>query len=307
MKPVNLESDGENKDEEDNISTASETEDVQEASEETKKFDTPVASISKFIARDGSVWSSQPPSTGRVRSCNIIKSRMHKVSLPPGKNIEDSIDGLSIKSRMHKVSLPPGKNIEDSIDGLSLFIDEAILNEIVSHTNKEAERVLIDIPWKSRENIEICAFLGLLLTACHLGASNTSYDILWSSLYGAPIFRATIELKRFKSLLRFIRFDDKETRTERRRYNKLAAIRASWEKINNNLKRHWEKINNNLKRHYLPGENVIVDKQLYPSEEDVHLDNNMPLTPDKYEIKIWWVCDSQTYYPLNGIPYTGKE
>ncbi|KAK9743738.1 hypothetical protein QE152_g8382 [Popillia japonica] len=42
MEPVNLESDGEDEDEEDNISTASETEDFQEASEEEKTFLLPV-------------------------------------------------------------------------------------------------------------------------------------------------------------------------------------------------------------------------------------------------------------------------
>ncbi|KAK9685924.1 Transposase IS4 [Popillia japonica] len=169
MQPVNLESDGKDEDEEDNNSTASETEDVQEASEkESEELHIPVASISKFIARDGSVWSIQPPSTGQARSCNIIKSKMHKVILPPGRYIEDSIDAFS------------------------LFIDEAVLNEIVSHTNREAERVLIDVPWKSCDIIEISAFLGLLLTAGHLGRNNTSYDILRSSLYSLPIFRATM-------------------------------------------------------------------------------------------------------------------
>lgn len=273
METVNLESGGEDEDEEDNISTASETEDVQEASEgEREEFDTPVASISKFIAKDGSVWSSQPPSTGRVRSCNIIKSKMHKVILPPGKNIEHPIDAFS------------------------LFIDEVVLNEIVSRKNKEAERVLIDIPWKSCDNIEIRVFLGLLLTAGHLGANNTSYDVLWSPLHGPPIFRATMGLKRFKSLLRFIRFDDKETRPERRRNDKLAPIRDIWRKINNNLQNH-----------YLPGENVTVDEQLVPFRGRCSFRQYMPSKPDKYGMKIWWVCDSQTYYPLNGIPYIGKE
>ncbi|KAK9738928.1 hypothetical protein QE152_g9438 [Popillia japonica] len=125
MQPVNLESDGKDENEEDNISTASKTEDVREASEEeSEELDIPVASISKFIAKDGSVWSSQPSSTGRAHLCNIIKFKMHKVILPPA----------------------PGQNIEDSIDAFSIFINEAVLNEIVSHTNREVERVLIDTP-----------------------------------------------------------------------------------------------------------------------------------------------------------------
>lgn len=268
--PVNFESDVEDEDEEDHLSNASETEDVQEGSEEL--CDTPVVSILKFVAKDDSVWSSQPPSTGRVRSCNIIKSQMHKVILPPGKIVEDPIDAFL------------------------LFIDEAVLTEIASHTNKEAERVLIDIPWKPCDNIEIRAFLGLLLTAGHLSANDTSYDVLWSRLYGPSIFRATMGLKRFKSLLRFIRFDDKGTRSERRTNDKLAPIRVIWEKVNNNLKKH-----------YLPGENITVDEQLVPFRGRCPFRQYMPSKPDKYGMKIWWACDSETYYPLNGIPYIGKE
>lgn len=33
----------------------------------------------------------------------------------------------------------------------------------------------------------------------------------------------------------------------------------------------------------------------------------MPSQPEKYGMKIWWACDSETHYPLNGIPYTGME
>ncbi|KAJ4430420.1 hypothetical protein ANN_22636 [Periplaneta americana] len=33
----------------------------------------------------------------------------------------------------------------------------------------------------------------------------------------------------------------------------------------------------------------------------------MPSKLDKYGMKVWWACDSKTFYPLNGLPYTGKE
>ena len=45
---------------------------------------------------------------------------------------------------------------------------------------------------------------------------------LWDTSSGRHVFRA---LNRFKQLLRFIRFDDKETRPERRAIDKLAAVR----------------------------------------------------------------------------------
>ncbi|XP_056642631.1 piggyBac transposable element-derived protein 4-like [Diorhabda sublineata] len=98
-------------------------------------------------------------------------------------------------------------------------------------------------------------------------------------------------LNKFKSLLRFIRFDNKETRSQCR--DKLAAIRDIWNEINKNLKNY-----------YLPGVNQTVDEQLVPYRAR---SKYMPSKPDKYGMRIWWICDSDTSYPLNGIPYYGKE
>lgn len=33
----------------------------------------------------------------------------------------------------------------------------------------------------------------------------------------------------------------------------------------------------------------------------------MPSKPDKYGIKLFLICDSETWYPLYAIPYLGRE
>lgn len=33
----------------------------------------------------------------------------------------------------------------------------------------------------------------------------------------------------------------------------------------------------------------------------------MPKKPDRYGLKIFWLCDAKTWYPLNAIPYLGRE
>ena len=42
--------------------------------------------------------------------------------------------------------------------------------------------------------------------------------------FGRPIFRATMPRERFKVFLRFLRFDDVDTRPERQKSDNLAAI-----------------------------------------------------------------------------------
>lgn len=119
--------------------------------------------------------------------------------------------------------------------------------------------------------------------------------VLWDKLYGAPIVRATVGLKSFKALWRFIRFDDKTTRAERRRHDKLAPTRDLWEEVNN------------FRKYYLSGENITVDEQLVPFRGRCPFQQYMPSKPDKYGMKIWWVCDSETYYLMQFQKFVTTE
>ena len=85
------------------------------------------------------------------------------------------------------------------------------------------------------DSIEIEAFFGLLLAAGHMKMNKVSTKLLWSNLYDSNIFRATMSHDSFMQIMRFIRFDDKSTRSTRRAQDKLAPTRDIWEQINQNF------------------------------------------------------------------------
>jgi len=58
---------------------------------------------------------------------------------------------------------------------------------------------------------DLNAFTGLLITAGHMKSNAQNYRIFWDNLYGITIFKATMNIQRF------IRFDDKGTRSKRRK------------------------------------------------------------------------------------------
>ena len=58
-------------------------------------------------------------------------------------------------------------------------------------------------------------------------------------------------LTSFENILRFLRFDDKTTRNERRKACKMCPIRDIRKTVNQNFGKH-----------YIPSENLTVDKQL---------------------------------------------
>lgn len=57
----------------------------------------------------------------------------------------------------------------------------------------------------------------------------------------------------------------------------------------------------------LPGKCLTVDEQLVPFRGRCPFKQYIPSKPDKYGMKLFWVCDSATGYPLNAIPYLGKD
>ena len=58
---------------------------------------------------------------------------------------------------------------------------------------------------------------------------------------------------KFKFILCYIRFDDKNSRSLRRQADKFAAIRELWDSVIDNCQKS-----------YFPGANVTIDEQLFP-------------------------------------------
>jgi len=81
-------------------------------------------------------------------------------------------------------------------------------------------------------------------------------------------------INRFWNILRFISFDNQNTRIERLQNDKGAAIRDIWTILNNNS------VNK-----YNPTENLTVDEQLFPYRGRIHLirfSQYIPSKPVKY-------------------------
>lgn len=102
-------------------------------------------------------------------------------------------------------------------------------------------------------------------------------------------------LRRFNAILRFIRFNNAITRPERQVLSKSAPIDDIWMMLNANLERVYE-----------PGVNLTVDEQLFPYRGRTRFTQYIPFKPAKYGIKVWWICDSKSHFPLKGTIYTGK-
>ena len=274
--------------EEDFIHRIEDEADEQESEEdESAEEEEPVDSESSdedpaeyFRGRDGTKWFKGPPPTGRRNAANILRENGPK----PARQTEQ-------------------RTIENTF---ALFVTDDMLEKIVQWTNKSAETHVEQATrqgnvgglmerWRDIDLIELKAFLDCLLFIGISKSRHESLEQLWSGEIGRPLLRATFSLQRFQMLMRFIRFDNKETRQERGERDKLAAFREIWELFLSKCRQC-----------FIPGANVTVDEQLVGFRGRCKFRVYMPMKPDKYGLKMWILSDSSTAYVQNAQIYLGK-
>lgn len=202
------------------------------------------------------------------------------------------------------IGAPKGssQNVKMPLEAWSLFFDDEILNCILIHTNEEIDREIAkiianNITCKSHhkrvEMLELKAMIGLLYFAGLLKVNNTDIKELWSP-FSSSIFRMTMPEKRFKFILSCMRFDDKNTREERKAIDRLAHIREIWDKFITNCTANYE-----------PHSNCTIDEQLLSFHGKCLFRMYIPSKPDRYGLKILTLNDATTHYLFNAIPYCG--
>ncbi|KRX42151.1 PiggyBac transposable element-derived protein 4 [Trichinella murrelli] len=113
----------------------------------------------------------------------------------------------------------------------SLFMTKDIIDAIVLNTNIYIGNIrtkyyVRERSAKDTDEDEIKALLGLLLLAGVFQSNRLNLcDLYNTDGTGVEIFPSTMSLQRLRFLLRCLRFDDHATRAERKRQDKLAAIR----------------------------------------------------------------------------------
>lgn len=216
-----------------------------------------------FIGKSGRVWSKSPPPPSRTRAENIFRGRC----------------GPTVSTQSKK-------------EAFDFFLSSDMRADIIRYTNRHGAS---DRKWQDIDEIEFDAFVGLLIL---FGVTKGNHENLrdsWSDgPLSRPVFKATMSVNRFESILRHIRFDESDSRRSRRQTDSFAPFRDIWQKFVQNCK-----INFN------PGVNMCIDEQLIPFRGRCSFRQYLPSKPDKYGLKVFMLVDCDTGYLYNGIPYTG--
>lgn len=108
--------------------------------------------------------------------------------------------------------------------------DCGVLKHIRDCNVAEAHRHRADSLWDMTV-AELEAFIVLLYIRGAQGAKNMDVDNLWSEKWGFPFFKETMSRNRFMEIMKFLRFDKKESRRVHLQHDKLALLSATWVKF----------------------------------------------------------------------------
>ena len=158
-------------------------------------------------------FTNQPTkTTGRQSSRDVISNK----------------PGLSAKSN----------GIENELQAFQLFFTDEILDIIVSHTNKRIDASIGEIPPDTLQNVKyphlkpVDRIIGLMYLRGLYGLNKHDVRLLFSHDRGIPIFGATMSRLRFLFIMRHFSFDDVNTREQRWKNDRFAALRHVFEMCN---------------------------------------------------------------------------
>jgi hypothetical protein len=234
-----------------------------------------------FVAKSGKVWSKHPPTPRKSRPSNVV--RRIAGSIKPDTALK----------------------VCTEVDAFKLFLTPAIIQTVVKHTNAEGSRVVSEWleknPNSSRvftsfDDDEVYAFIGLNIIRGVYHLQRSEIRELWSdSDLTMPIFRGTMSLNRFMELKRFMRFDDRNDREERKKSDNFAPIREIFTVFDQQLREHYE-----------PSAFLTIDEQLLNFRGNCRFRVFLKDKPGKYGILIRMLADAQVPYCLGLLPYSGK-
>ncbi|XP_014480095.1 PREDICTED: piggyBac transposable element-derived protein 4-like [Dinoponera quadriceps] len=212
----------------------------------------------------------------------------------------------SQKNIVHKRinTLHSAADAYEPLDCFMAFFTPEIIGTVLEHSNKEMNKKKSTFSQKRKNSStfkdlvkeELEAFLGLLILSGALKNNHIPVTKLYNPRLCGERYQATLSINRFRFISTSLRFDDRETRKERKKTNKFALVSQIWNMLIDQCKKN-----------YKPSSYLTIGEQLVGFRDRCPFRTYMPNKRNKYGIKILMMCDQATQYMINAIPYLGKS
>lgn len=243
----------------------------------------------------------QPPTSRSVGPLYIGKDgstkwQVHNLSSKKTKTTNENI--------ISKLPGPKGlaKSCTSILDCWKLFITDSIIDRIVQATNDQLREMSNNYSRGERDcNLtdvdEMFAFIGVLYMLGVKKANHLNTSEMWMTDGTAPdFFRTVMSERRFHTLVRAIRFDERRTRDERKKLDNLSPIRDIFDEFDTQCNSS-----------YTPGAYVTLDEMLEAFRGKCKFRQYISNKPDKYGVKIYALVDARSFYTIKMEIYAGRQ
>uniref|UniRef100_A0A182Q5E5 PiggyBac transposable element-derived protein domain-containing protein n=1 Tax=Anopheles farauti TaxID=69004 RepID=A0A182Q5E5_9DIPT len=245
-----------------------------------------------------------PPGVGIIKQENAyIRTKIESIDFAEEdvqNSVWNTIRPMRSGSKARKVaqarSVPIGlaKSARSPGECLSLFLDADVIAMITEYTN---ERIKTEQPNYARERdanltdeTEIVALLGILYMAGTVRDGRENIEHLFDSKRGIGVEAVYLTMTsiRYHFLIRNIRFDDPATALDDTENDKLAPIRAIYERVISNCQKYFR-----------PGRIMSLSEQLIQFKGACEFRQHLPQADGKMGFKYHLLVDCDTSYISN--------
>ena len=191
-----------------------EQEEEHDADESVEDKPVPQNVCSIWIAKDKTEWSSNLLPSAQTRSHNLLRQRggpAANINLFTPDEFFKSIMRSEICDIILRETNPKGKKVRDAFNN-------DLIDRFPFAFGRPPSKAFQLFP-----EAELLAFIGILIAAGVHRQNKANLDDMWKG-DALPLIRAAMSCDRFKIMLRFIRFDNKNTRAERTQTDKAIPI-----------------------------------------------------------------------------------
>ena len=182
---------------------------------------------------------------------------------------------------------------ETPLNYFKLFFCDKMIDLIIKYSNMHELKGDYELT-----HTDLNAVLGLFILAGVTHQNMTDVDDLWAEDddLRIRIFGETIGRQHFQKIVRILRFDDKMTRDERKKKDKLAPIREFSDLFLNHCIENFN-----------PEFCLTVDERMSPYKGRCGFRQYMPKKPKRYGIKLWILAGVESHYVHNFQVYLGLQ
>ncbi|XP_023290186.1 piggyBac transposable element-derived protein 4 [Orussus abietinus] len=192
-------------------------------------------------------------------------------------------------------------NINDSfniLDYFKIFFSDNLMTDIVNATNNYYRYTVAhsDISpslqnWSDATINELYTFLALTLIMSRM--KKLSIKEYWSTneVLRTDIFNKHMSRDRYLVLLKMLCFGDKESESSEDRLTKI--------------RQPFDKLRETFQKSFCPFRNLCIDESLFLFKGRLFFKQYIPSKRNRFEIKLFVLCDCSTGFVLDVIVYTG--